>query len=109
MRIIKAVQWKKVSTFEHGGKSMETKAATQSEFSSGTIATAGQLLASWDKDNSHCMKIFQMRINFWSVFTCIRVNTGKYGPEITSYLDTFHAVSKKEDCENHGPRFKWKK
>ena len=26
---------------------------------------------------------------FWSVFS---LNTGKYGPEITLYLDTFHAV-----------------
>ena len=26
---------------------------------------------------------------FWSVFSS---NTGKYGPEITPYLDTFHAV-----------------
>ena len=30
-----------------------------------------------------------MRSYFWSVFT---PNAGKYGPEITSYLDTFNAV-----------------
>ena len=40
----------------------------------------------------------QIRSNFWSVFSRIwteyvfRPNTGKYGPEITPYLDTFHAV-----------------
>ena len=25
-------------------------------------------------------------------FTVFRLNTGKYGPEITPYFDTFHAV-----------------
>ena len=55
---------------------------------------------------SHCVKSVQIRSYFWFVFSCIRTeyreivclsvfspNTGKYGPEITSYLDTFHAVS----------------
>ena len=40
----------------------------------------------------HCVKIVQIRSFFWSVFSCIRTNTGKYGPEKTPYLDTFHAV-----------------
>ena len=44
----------------------------------------------------HCVKSVQMRSYFWSVFFCIRTeyspNTGKYGPEVTLYLDTFHAV-----------------
>ena len=26
-------------------------------------------------------------------FPVFELNTGKYGPEITSYLDTFHAVA----------------
>ena len=40
----------------------------------------------------------QIRSNFWSVFSRIWTeyvfspNMGKYGPEITPYLDTFHAV-----------------
>ena len=47
----------------------------------------------------------QIRSYFWSAFFCIRTeygdllrksvfspNIGKYGPEITPYLDTFHAV-----------------
>ena len=40
----------------------------------------------------------QIRTNFWSVFSRIWTeyvfspNMGKYGPEITPYLDTFHAV-----------------
>ena len=46
------------------------------------------------------MKSVQIRCYFWSVFPCIRTeygdlfspNTGKYGPEVTRYLDTFHAV-----------------
>ena len=35
------------------------------------------------------MKRVQIRSYFWSVFS---PNTGKCGPEITPYLDTFHAV-----------------
>ena len=43
------------------------------------------------------MKSFQIRSFFWSVFSHIRteygeiLNAGKYGPEKTLYLDTFHA------------------
>ena len=44
-----------------------------------------------------CLKIVQTRSYFWSVFSCIRTeisvfsrSTGKYVPEITPYLDTFH-------------------
>ena len=37
----------------------------------------------------HCAKCVQTRSYFWSVFS---LNTGKYGPEIIPYLDTFHAV-----------------
>ena len=48
----------------------------------------------------HCEKIVQIRSSFWSAFSCNRTeygnllspNTGKSGPEITAYLDTFHAV-----------------
>ena len=47
----------------------------------------------------YCVKFVQIRSYFWSVFSCIRTeysvfspNTGKYGPEITPYLDTFHAL-----------------
>ena len=58
---------------------------------------------------SHCVKSVQIRSYFWSVFSYIRTeygdllrrdteylsvfspNTGKYGPEIAPYLDTFHA------------------
>ena len=42
---------------------------------------------------SHCMKSVQIRSYFWSVFSCIRTKYRKYGPEITPYLDIFHAVS----------------
>ena len=51
------------------------------------------------------MKSVQVRSFFWSVFSCIRTeygdllrkspyqsNAGKYEPEKTAYLDTFHAV-----------------
>ena len=37
----------------------------------------------------HCVKNVQIRSNFWSVFSRIRL---EYGPEITPYLDTFQAV-----------------
>ena len=38
----------------------------------------------------HCVKSVQIRSFFWSVFS---PNAGKYGPEKTPYLDTFHAVN----------------
>ena len=37
----------------------------------------------------HCVKTVQIRSYFWSVFSCIWT---EYGPEITPYLDIFHAV-----------------
>ena len=37
----------------------------------------------------HCVKSVQIRSFFWSVFS---PNAGKYGPEKTPYLDTFHTV-----------------
>ena len=56
----------------------------------------------------HCVKSDQIRSYFWCVFSYIRIeyrdltrsyfwsvfspNKGKYGPEITPYFDTFHAV-----------------
>ena len=53
-------------------------------------------------NTSKCTKIVQISSYFWSVFSRIRTeygsvfsqNAAKYGPEITTYLDTFHAVSK---------------
>ena len=55
--------------------------------------------------NMHCVKSVQIQSYFWSAFSRIRTeygeisyfslfspNAGKYGPEITLYLDTFHAV-----------------
>ena len=41
----------------------------------------------------HCVKIIQMRNFFWSRFFLFSPNMGKYGPEKTLYLDTFHAVA----------------
>ena len=38
----------------------------------------------------NCVKSVQIRSFFWSVFS---LNTGKYEPEKTPYLDTFHAVT----------------
>ena len=38
-----------------------------------------------DSFNVHCVKSARIRSYFSS-------NTGKYGPEITPHLDTFHAV-----------------
>ena len=61
----------------------------------------------------HSLKSVQIRSYFWSVFSCIRTeygdllrkslfspNTGKHGPEITLYLDTFHAVLNKREIHN---------
>ena len=55
------------------------------------------------RQNYHCVKSAQIRSFFGSVFRRIRIeygdllsvfspNMGKYGPEKTPYLDTFHTV-----------------
>ena len=75
--------------------------------------TSGQLLLFQDVNllaantcqHYHCVNRVQIESFFWTVFSCIRTeygdllrksvfspNTGKYGPEKTLYLDTFHAV-----------------
>ena len=41
--------------------------------------------------STHCVISVQIRSFFWSVFSR---NTGKYGPERTPYLETFHVVYK---------------
>ena len=49
-------------------------------------------------DSFHCVKSVQIRSFFWSVFFRVRTdwifisNAGKYGPEKTLYLNTFHVV-----------------
>ena len=64
---------------------------------------------------NHCVKSVQIRSYFWSLFFCIRtkygeirpyfpvfgLNTGKYGPEITPYLDTFHAANIPIDADDN--------
>ena len=52
---------------------------------------------------SHCVKRTQIQSYFWSYFPVFSPDTGKYGPEITPYLDTFYAVSTLR-CHN---RFFW--
>ena len=58
----------------------------------------------WNGEVNHCVKSVQIRSFFWSVFSCIWTeygdwisifspNTGKYGPEKTPPLDSFHAVT----------------
>ena len=42
--------------------------------------------------NLRCVKSVQIRSYFWSVLS---PNAGEYGPEITSYLDTFRTVLRK--------------
>ena len=69
------------------------------------------------KTNLHCVKSVQIQSYFWSVFSRIRTeygkifvslrilskcraNAGKYGLEITPYLDTFRAVLLLQDCSS---------
>ena len=40
----------------------------------------------------HCVKSVQIRSFSGPYFPVFSSNTGKYGPEKTLYLDTFHAV-----------------
>ena len=42
---------------------------------------------------SHCVKSVQIRSFSGPYFPVFGMNTGKYGPEKTPYLDTFHTVS----------------
>ena len=42
--------------------------------------------------SNNTVKSVQIVSFFWSVFSRIQSKYGKYGPEKTSYLDTFHAV-----------------
>ena len=41
---------------------------------------------------SHCAKNVQIRSFFGPYFPVFGLNMGKYGPDKTPYLDTFHAV-----------------
>ena len=47
-------------------------------------------------DGMHCMKsalkVSKYRVISGPYFPVFNPNIGKYGPEITPYLDTFHAV-----------------
>ena len=40
----------------------------------------------------YCVKSVHYGIIFGPYFPVFGLNTGEYGPEITPYLDTFHAV-----------------
>ena len=62
---------------------------------SGLLYTQSKRSNSILHGNNHCVKSVQIRSHFWSVFSCIvcGLNTGKYEPEITPYLATFHAVN----------------
>ena len=42
--------------------------------------------------DSHCVKSVQYGVISGPYFLVFSPNTGKYGPEIIPYLDTFHAV-----------------
>ena len=55
----------------------------------------------WEKTHilAHCVKSVEIGSFFWSILYRTRaeygdlLSTGKYGPEKTPYLDTFHAVA----------------
>ena len=65
------------------------------------FSSAKETKVSCNCKTRHCVKSVQMRGYLWSVFsriwteyanTVFSPNAGKYGPEITPYLDTFRAV-----------------
>ena len=49
-------------------------------------------LLTFTSSGTHCVRSVQIRSYFWSVRN---PNTRKYGPEITPYLDNFHALKVK--------------
>ena len=57
------------------------------------------------KDICHCVKSVEIPSFFWSVFSCIQTkygdSLGKYGPEKTPHLDTFHTVCKTEASDTN--------
>ena len=62
-------------------------------------------IQSISKKAENYVKSVQIRSFFWSVFSRIwtefsvfSLGAGKYGPEKTPYLDTFHAM---ENCQSH--------
>ena len=55
----------------------------------------------------HCVKNVQIRSYFWSVFSCIRTEYRKCGPEINPYLDIFHALYMQKDKINYPASIIW--
>ena len=58
----------------------------------------------------HCWKNVQIRSYFCLCFPVFSPNTGKYGPKMTPYLDTFLAVENievNENCSYFPPRNKY--
>ena len=50
------------------------------------------------RGNMHCVKSVKIRSFSGPYFPVFSLNTGKYGPEKTPYLDTFHAVTIPKYC-----------
>ena len=46
----------------------------------------------------HCVKVSKCRVVSAPYFSVFGLNAGKFGPEITLYLDTFHAVKNGWNC-----------
>ena len=47
----------------------------------------------WINEAITAWKVFKYGVISGPYFPAFGLNTGKYGPEITPYLDTFHAVN----------------
>ena len=55
--------------------------------------TAGKV-SKYEVISSPYFPVFGLNTEIFSVVSVFGPNTGKYGPEITPYLDTFYTVSK---------------
>ena len=64
----------------------------------GTLIYVNSTKCNISQKSWHCVKSVQILSFSGPYFPVFRVNTGKYRPEKTSYLDTFHAVRLKEEC-----------
>ena len=61
--------------------------STKGNMGLGVILTIGTILTTW-----HTRKLSKYGVTSGPYFPVFGLNTGKYGPEITPYLETFHAV-----------------
>ena len=52
-----------------------------------------------------CFTVVGMNAEIYGVNPCIKIATGKYGPEKTPHLDTFHVFHEQQQADNESKSF----